>query len=126
MMTQQATIPMQPFGKARPRVTRSGHAYMPDSYTTARDELRLHFGSVEVPPPWIVSIVAVRPMPKSWSKAKRHEMDSRYCETKPDADNIAGAVMDALFADDAAVVSVTCVKRWGDAPALIVTVEKAE
>ena len=41
---QAAVIPLEPFGKARPRVTRTGHAYMPDSYTAARDALRLMFG----------------------------------------------------------------------------------
>ena len=40
-MTQIAVIPIEPFGKARPRVTRTGHAYMPDSYVAARDALRL-------------------------------------------------------------------------------------
>ena len=36
---QAAVIPLEPFGKARPRVTRAGHAYMPDSYRAARDAM---------------------------------------------------------------------------------------
>ena len=44
MTRQTAVIPLEPFGKARPRVTRTGHAYMPDSYVAARDALRLMFG----------------------------------------------------------------------------------
>ena len=114
---QTATIPLEPFGKARPRVTR-GHTYMPNSYTKARAALRRMFGAVTVEPPWALKVTAVRQMPASWSKRKQAEMAGAWCMTKPDADNIAGAVMDALFEDDAAVVEVACRKVWGVAPEL--------
>ena len=126
MTGQFAVIPLEPFGKARPRVTRTGHAYMPDSYTAARDALRLLFGPVTVAPPWSLAVTAVRAMPASWSKRKRAEMNGAWCTSKPDADNIAGAVMDALFEDDAAVVSVTCCKVWGPTPELRIEVRTAE
>ena len=122
---QFAAVPLEPFGKARPRVT-AGHTYMPSSYTKARDDLRRLFGPVIVPPPWSVQITAVRKMPVSWSKRQRAAMDGRYCLTKPDADNIAGAVMDALFEDDAAVVEVSCLKRWGAAGELRILVKTLE
>jgi len=122
---QAANVPLEPFGKARPRVT-AGHTYMPSSYTKARDDLRRLFGPVIVPPPWSVQITAVRKMPVSWSKRQRAAMDGQYCLTKPDADNIAGAVMDALFEDDAAVVSVSCLKRWGAAGELRILVKTLE
>ena len=118
MTAQTAVIPIEPFGKARPRVTRAGHAYMPDSYTLARDALRLMFGAVTVAPPWALHVTAVRAMPASWSKRKQAEMAGAWCASKPDADNIAGAVMDALFEDDAAVVEVACRKVWGASPEL--------
>lgn len=117
MTAQAAVIPLEPFGKARPRVTR-GHTYMPDSYTKARATLRLLFGAVTVPPPWALKVTAVRAMPGSWSKRRRAEMAGAWCMAKPDADNIAGAVMDALFEDDAAVVEVACRKVWGASPEL--------
>ena len=91
---------------------------MPHSYTLARDALRLMFGAVTVAPPWSLHVTAVRAMPASWSKRKQAEMAGAWCMTKPDADNIAGAVMDALFEDDAAVVEVACRKVWGVAPEL--------
>lgn len=119
---QAATVPIEPFGKARPRVTDNG-TFMPSSYTRARAALRLMFGPVIVPPPWGVQITAVRKMPASWSKRQRAAMDGQYCRTKPDADNIAGAVMDALFDDDAAVVSIACLKRWGAAGELRIEVQ---
>ena len=117
MTVQTAVIPLEPFGKARPRVTR-GHTYMPDSYTKARAALRSLFGAVTVPPPWALKVTAVRAMPGSWSKRRRAEMAGAWCTVKPDADNIAGAVMDALFEDDAAVVEVACRKVWGATPEL--------
>ena len=94
---QSAVIPLEPFGKARPRVTR-GNTYMPHEYVRARDTLRLLFGPVTVAPPWSLAVTAVRAMPPSWSKRKRAEMDGAWCTSKPDADNVAGAVMDALRA----------------------------
>jgi Holliday junction resolvase RusA-like endonuclease len=123
---QTAVIPLEPFGKARPRVTRTGHAYMPDSYTAARNALRLMFGAVTVAPPWSLSVTAVRAMPASWSKRRRGEMAGTWCASKPDADNIAGAVMDALFENDAAVVEVACRKVWGPSPELRIEVRTAE
>ncbi len=125
MTAQTATLPLEPFGKARPRVT-AGHTYMPHSYTAARAALRLMFGAVTVPPPWALKVTAVRAMPPSWSKRKRAEMSGAWCTSKPDADNIAGAVMDALFEDDAAVVAVTCRKVWGPTPELRIEVRTAE
>lgn len=125
MNLQSATIPLEPFGKARPRVV-AGHTYMPDSYTRARADLRLLFGPVEVPPPWSLRVTAVRAMPRSWSKRRRGEMAGAWCTSKPDADNVAGAVMDALFEDDAAVVEVACRKVWGTSPELRIEIWTAE
>ena len=123
--SQSAVIPLEPFGKARPRVTR-GNTYMPHEYVRARDSLRLLFGPVTVPPPWSLAVTAVRAMPASWPKRKRAEMSGAWCTSKPDADNIAGAVMDALFEDDAAVVEVACRKVWGVAPELRIEIWTAE
>ena len=122
---QSAVIPLEPFGKARPRVTR-GNTYMPHEYVRARDALRLMFGPVTVEPPWALQVTAVRAMPASWSKRKRAAMAGAWCMSKPDADNIAGAVMDALFEDDAAVVAVACRKVWGPSPELRIEVRTAE
>ena len=125
MTRQFAVIPLEPFGKARPRVTR-GNTYMPREYVAARDNLRLLFGAVTVAPPWSLHVTAVRAMPASWSKRRRVEMAGTWCASKPDADNIAGAVMDALFQDDAAVVEVACRKVWGPSPELRIEVRTAE
>ena len=68
---------------------------------------------------------AVRAMPGSWSKRRRAAMAGAWCASKPDADNIAGAVMDALFEDDAAVVAVSCSKLWGPAGELRIEIRTA-
>lgn len=112
---------MEAFGKARPRVTKNG-TYMPSGYSQARKELQEKFGPVTVPPPWVVRVTAVRRMPASWSKRKRLEMDGAWCLTKPDVDNVLGAVMDALFGDDAAVVSAGGEKQWGQDHLLVVEI----
>lgn len=118
---QMALVPMEPFGKARPRVTVNG-TYMPREYQAARRALRAAFGAVTVRPPWIVRVTAVRQMPASWSKRKRAELDGRWCVTKPDVDNIVAGVLDALFEEDSAVVSVSGMKVWGVAFGLKVEV----
>lgn len=118
---QLAWVPMEPFGKARPRVTANG-TYMPREYQAARQALRVAFGEVTVRPPWIVRVTAVRRMPASWSRKKRAEMDGQWCLTKPDVDNIVAGVLDALFEEDSAVVSVSGMKVWGVAYGLKVEV----
>lgn len=118
---QAATLPLAPFGKARPRVTVKG-TYMPAAYEQARHALRTLFGSVVVRPPWRVRVTAIHKMPASWSKKKRAESNGKWCTSKPDIDNCIGGVMDAIFDEDAAVVSVAGLKRWGEQAALKVEI----
>jgi Holliday junction resolvase RusA-like endonuclease len=117
------TIPMPAFGKARPRVTENG-TYMPKAYQQQVKQLRAAFGSV---PAGLVhvSVTAVRQVPASWSKKKQAAAIGRYAKPKPDADNILGAVMDALFEDDDRVISVFCEKVWGAEHALVIEVAPA-
>lgn len=121
---QRVEIPMPAFGKARPRVTVKG-TFMPESYQQSRRTLRALFGTVTVEPPWIVRVTAVRRMPSSWSRKKRDETDGMWCLTKPDIDNILGGVLDALFDEDAAVVSISGDKQWGEAHLLAIEVMTA-
>lgn len=117
------TIPMPAFGKARPRVTENG-TYMPPEYKKQINKLRQAFGSV---PSGLVhvSVTAVRQVPTSWSKAKQAAAIGKYAKPKPDADNILGSVMDALFEDDDRVISVFCEKVWGAEHALVIEVAPA-
>ena len=117
---QAALVPMAAHGKARPRVTVRG-TYMPADYQTARQVLRVSFGSVTVRMPAALKVITVRKMPASWSKARRQAAVWTPCPARPDADNAAAWVMDSLLDEDAAVVWVTCLKVWG--PCDLVKVE---
>jgi Holliday junction resolvase RusA-like endonuclease len=110
---QRYIVPMDAMGKPRPRVTSRG-TYHTDRYTRWRAEFEHHFGPMTVEPPWALRAVVVRRMPKSWSKKKRAEMDGTPCQTTPDADNAAGAIMDVLFGQDNSVVFLEVIKLWGE------------
>ena len=117
------TVNISPFGKARPRVTRWG-TYMPPDYERNRQLLRLEFGEVPDYEMIDLRVIATRPMPKSWSKKKKREMDGRPATPTPDCDNIAGAVMDALFKDDSKIVSLYVEKVWGTDGKMEITIKE--
>jgi len=55
----------------------------------------------------------ILPMPESWSKKKRQEMDGQPHLSKPDADNLIKALGDALYADDSGLWHYAVTKLWG-------------
>ena len=132
-------IPGKPQGKARPRfntTTKAVHtplatrqyeqtiryAYL--SSTTSGE--RCHCGAVRV------EIHAVFPVPKSWSKIKKSKAIAGEImpETKPDADNISKAVLDALnglaYKDDSQVIDLSVKKRYGEVGHVSVRIEDME
>ena len=115
----------EPKGKQRVRVTRSGHAYTPNDTTTyegiVRSEYQTQLGNAK---PFLgeveVDICAYFEIPKSWSKKKQalaKERDLRPTK-KPDCDNVAKMICDALnglaYKDDAQVVSLRVYKYYTD------------
>ncbi|MDX8400819.1 MAG: RusA family crossover junction endodeoxyribonuclease [Gallionellaceae bacterium] len=58
-------------------------------------------------------ITFVMPMPKSWGKKKRAEMDGQPHRQKPDIDNLAKAIFDAVHEDDAFISVLFARKLWG-------------
>ena len=54
------------------------------------------------------------PMPKSWSKKKRAEMLGQPHQQKPDVDNLAKAILDAVLKDDSGVWDMRTTKRWSE------------
>lgn len=52
------------------------------------------------------------PMPKSWSKKKRMEMEGMPHQQRPDIDNLCKAVMDALWEDDSTISFIEARKTW--------------
>lgn len=98
-------------GKARPRVTRQGHAYTPSATREAealvrREWCRVAGGAHAMPHvPVTVEVTTERPMPGSRPRHMASEPDT----FRPDVDNDCKLVLDALngvaWADDA---QVTC------------------
>lgn len=98
-------IPGKPIGKERPRVNTHTHrAYTPNATkayeTTVRSSYmnaappgeRLHSGPVRV------QIMAYYQIPKNWNKARKRAAAAGETvpEVKPDLDNCAKAILDAL------------------------------
>ena len=138
------TVPGPPHGKGRPRASlRGGHVRMySDPKTVAYEDRVCFYASQACGVPWTVlngpvavEIVAWRkrpgkPGPKHECRAGI-EVDGRMlCTAKPDADNIAKAVLDgcnhaAVWYDDVQVVDVRVVKVWcreGETPRTDVSV----
>lgn len=125
-MTVMFTVSGEPQGKERPRVTGRG-TYTPPK-TKAYEKLvqtiyktqcgAAHFGER----PLTVSIRAYYGIPKSAAKRQRERMltDKTWPTKKPDADNIAKSVLDALngiaYRDDAQVICLDVVKHWDEKP----------
>ena len=103
-------------GKGRPRFARGGHAYTPKTTRDYERAIREAFENApERPPepfsgPIAVCIMTYRQLPKSTPKSVSSEPDTH----KPDIDNVAKVVLDALngvaWADDSQVVSLTVSK----------------
>lgn len=111
------TVSGDPQGKARPRFV-NGRVYTPQ---------RTRDYEAEVRQAYMQTFKALNPIPGAVRlevqadfrvpKSGKHQPAS-WCLKRPDADNIAKAVLDALngiaFADDAQVCDVRVVKRWAD------------
>ena len=103
-------------GKGRPRFTRGGRPYTPKATRDYERAIRDAFENAPGRPrepfsgPIAVSIMTYRQLPNSTPKSVSREPDTH----KPDADNVAKVVLDALngvaWLDDAQVTSLTVVK----------------
>jgi Holliday junction resolvase RusA-like endonuclease len=116
------TVPGRPQGKARPRFTRAGHAYTPKAthdYEKAIREAFIATGEEMLDCPVHVLISAIFAPPKSISKKKREAMLAGEIlpTIRPDTDNVAKAVLDALngyaYHDDKQVTSLSVFKTYG-------------
>lgn len=59
-------------------------------------------------------------MPKSWSKKKRAEMLGKPHTSKPDFDNLAKAVCDALLAEDSVIWRCLVEKYWAETSSITI------
>ncbi len=113
----------EPAGKARPVVTQSHGTYTPKKTRDYELLIQAAFHRA-VRKPYApenvlcadVSICAVFALPKSWSEKKKRAHAGGVVTKKPDADNIAKLICDALngvaYKDDACVNRLTVHKRY--------------
>lgn len=134
-MTVTVTLPGIPQGKGRPRfVRRTGHAFTPAK--TRSYESMLQGAAIEamnghsiLDGPLNVKVEAHFPVPASWSQKKRAAalLGVTRPTTRPDWENIA-KMLDAfngvVWLDDKQIVEGSIVKRYSEAPRLVVTVER--
>ena len=128
-------VPGQPVGKGRPRFAR-GRTYTPartkQYEQLIADQARaavLDAGWDPTPLPVKLTILAQFEIPKSWTQKKKHQaLLGEITPGRPDIDNIAKAVLDALngiaYQDDAQVMQLNVKKVYGQ-PLLVATVELA-
>lgn len=125
------TVPGVPQGKGRPRVTRNG-TFTPKKTRDYEKKVRdcyIAQGGHMFPDdtPLFASITAIFPIPSSLSKKRRALFNGkRHCK-KPDADNVAKAILDALngvaYRDDSAVSSLLVYKIYGDDARVTVSIK---
>lgn len=118
------TVPGRPKGKARARTNKTGITYTPKNTVMYENLVKACF--IESQPrerwfagePLAVNIYARFPIPKSKSKRDKEAMMQGYIQptVKPDADNIAKIICDALngvaYGDDTQVIRLTVVKSY--------------
>ena len=129
----------EPMGKQRPKFTRIGNftrAYTPKETVNYENWVKLsyqnfggeYFGDVELS----AIILATMPIPKSWSIKKRNKAKEGEIppKIKPDCDNIAKIILDALngiaYDDDKQIVELIVKKEYGEEPKVIVELKKFE
>lgn len=134
------TVPGQPKGKARARTVRRGggksFSYTPEGTVLYENLIKTCYlqdaGHVlfNDGQPLAVSITAFYEVPKSYSKKKKQEMldGQLYPTKKPDIDNIAKCVLDALnklaYRDDTQVVKLHMEKHYAEIPRVEVEIRE--
>jgi Holliday junction resolvase RusA-like endonuclease len=132
------TVPGEPQGKGRARVTMIGghaRAYTPAKTANYENLVRLcwteKYGNINpTSDPVRMEINAFYTVPKSASKKQRAAMlaQTTYPTKKPDADNIAKVIADSIiklaYNDDTQIVDMAISKRYSERPCVIVALEE--
>lgn len=116
------------------KITQRGRTYKSGSLKDFHAQMRAEARAVMADRPVIdgpvaISVLAVLPVPDSWSQKKKALALSGCMQpcTKPDATNLLKSAEDActsiIFADDKQVCRQTNVKIYGDKPRIEVVVE---
>lgn len=135
-MKVEFTVPGIPVGKGRPRFTKDGHAHTPQKTRDYEDKVaqcwKCQSGKGFADGiPLTATVTAFFTVPKSTSKKKAAALDGTPHIKRPDADNVAKAILDALnghaYNDDSAIALLTVRKyQTTGASRVEVTIEEAE
>lgn len=130
-------VPGAPYGKGRPRASsRGGFVRMYTPAPTIAYEALIAAQATHARGDWPVldtpislRVIAHHPIPASWSKKKQQLALSGDCiPGKPDLDNVAKAVLDALngviYLDDKQVVRLVAEKKYSFDPRVEVYVHE--
>lgn len=131
------TIPGEPTGKARPRVVRNGgfsRTYTPEKTVSYENLVKVEFqrqgGRMLKDGPVKMWVTAWYGIPRSASKRKQAAMAAGYIRPtkKPDCDNVAKIIADALnglaWKDDSQVVMLHVEKHFGEVPGVEVEIRE--
>lgn len=139
-MTIHFHIPGQPVGKGRPRIGRVGaHARMftPAKTVSYESTVALFAAQAMAGRPLLTGPVNLQmrvdfAIPASWSMKKQRAAEAGLIlpAVKPDADNVAKAICDAIngvvWVDDVQVVDLTLKKRYSVLPGVAVRIDELE
>lgn len=137
-MTCDFEVEGKPTGKGRPRFKRMGNfvqTYTPANTAEYEKLVRLKFqnaGGVITEKPVKIEIIAFFAPPKSVRKKDKAEMLANRIlpMKKPDVDNIAKIVLDALnqiaYKDDSQVIELVVKKRYASDAKVLVHIEEIE
>lgn len=129
-MIRRFTVPGEPVGKGRPRVTvRGGHAHGYTPAKTAQYERAVrqaynlsYCGADALTTPVELQITAYMPIPESWPRSKKAAALAEVIKptVKPDIDNIGKVICDALngiaYQDDKQITALKVKKLYGAWP----------
>ena len=137
-------VPGIPVGKGRPRAARRGAGvvmFTPEK-TADYEALVAATAAAALPGnslahqlldgPLEAALEMRFPVPASWSKAKRARAlaGAEWHTSKPDADNVAKAILDAcngvVFRDDAQVVTLIAAKAFSEEPGVRVVIREVQ
>ena len=133
-------VPGIPKAQPRPRMTKAGHVYTPDSAKAWKDAVSVEFLLQKkeiINQPVKLTVCFFLPIPKSRLSGSKRITEMSPHTGKPDSDNLLKAVMDAMSAqkkgkptaasvwtDDALVFSSHATKRYtAGASGAMITVE---
>ena len=127
------SIPGEPKGKGRPRMTKTGHTYTPNDTVLYEQQVRAEYCrqcNFMFPKDCMldVRVFAYYGIPKSASQKKRRMMLAKVIRPtkKPDWDNVGKIVCDSLngiaYHDDAQIVDSMVRKFYSESPRVDVVV----